>query len=137
MLTLLYRLAEWHALAKLRMHMESTLTLMELVTAVLGHELQKFRNGMCQSYNMVELQKEADCHDSPLLFSLLPPFPSSLSILFLLFALFPYLISSNLFLILIIPYPLSFLLPPSIRFYRMLSHSFHGSPSCLPSSSLV
>ena len=42
-MTLLFRLAEWHALAKLRMHTDTTLTCMEMVIAILGRELRRFR----------------------------------------------------------------------------------------------
>jgi hypothetical protein len=57
-LTVLFRLAEWHALAKLRMHTESTLTYMESVTTVIGRELRKFVNITCSSFSTVELPKE-------------------------------------------------------------------------------
>jgi hypothetical protein len=39
LLTLLFHLVEWHALAKLRLHTEFTLTHMDQVTTVLGQEL--------------------------------------------------------------------------------------------------
>jgi hypothetical protein len=39
LLTLLYRLAEWHSLAKLRMHTDDTLDLLDESTRVLGKEL--------------------------------------------------------------------------------------------------
>jgi hypothetical protein len=41
-MTLLFRLAEWHAFAKLRMHTETTLTLMDSATEILGQELRRF-----------------------------------------------------------------------------------------------
>ena len=55
---MLFRLAEWHALAKLRMHTESTLTRMESVTAVLGRELRKFSNVTCSAFAAFELPRE-------------------------------------------------------------------------------
>ena len=58
-LTLLFRLAEWHALAKLRMHTESTLTLLESVTTTLGYELRRFRATTCSVFFTTELPKEA------------------------------------------------------------------------------
>ena len=60
MLTLLYRLAEWHALAKLRMHTDLTLNVMESVTVALGRELRKFRDVTCAAYVTVELRKEME-----------------------------------------------------------------------------
>jgi hypothetical protein len=57
-MTLLFRLAEWHALAKLRMHSESTLTLMESVTSALGDIMRKFRNITCPAFKTRELPKE-------------------------------------------------------------------------------
>jgi hypothetical protein len=58
-MTLLYRLAEWHALAKLRMHTDSTLTRMDSVTTQLGHELRTFSDSTCATFQTVELPKEA------------------------------------------------------------------------------
>jgi hypothetical protein len=58
-MTLLYRLAEWHALAKLRMHRDSTLTLLESVTTSLCRELRRFRDITCGAFETVELEKEA------------------------------------------------------------------------------
>lgn len=57
-MTMLFRLAEWHAFAKLRMHTESTLTRMESVTTVLGRELLKFSNVTCSAFSTVELPRE-------------------------------------------------------------------------------
>lgn len=58
LMTLLYRLAEWHALAKLRMHTDSTLNLMESVTTKLGQQLRKFRDTTSKKFVTVELPKE-------------------------------------------------------------------------------
>jgi hypothetical protein len=43
-MTLLYRTAEWHAFAKLRLHTESTLQHLELLTTELGQLTRKFRD---------------------------------------------------------------------------------------------
>lgn len=59
-MSLLFRLAEWHALAKLRMHTESTLTQMEKVTTILGSQLRDFSNITCKSFKTTELPKEAE-----------------------------------------------------------------------------
>ena len=58
-MTLLFRLAEWHALAKLRMHTESTLSYMESATVILGRELRRFRDTTCSAFSTTELPKEA------------------------------------------------------------------------------
>jgi hypothetical protein len=58
-MTLLYRLCEWHALAKLRMHTDSTLSLMDAVTTTLGRELRTFRDVTCAAFVTTELPKEA------------------------------------------------------------------------------
>lgn len=58
-MTVLFRLAEWHALAKLRMHTDSTLSRMEAVTSMLGRELRRFCSVTCTSFHTVELPKEA------------------------------------------------------------------------------
>lgn len=58
MITLLYRLAEWHALAKLRMHTEHTLQFLEKATTTLGQELRKFRDATQNSFKCQELPKE-------------------------------------------------------------------------------
>lgn len=58
-MTLLFRLAEWHALAKLRLHTDSTLTRMETATTILGQMLRQFRDRCCSEFVTVELPKEA------------------------------------------------------------------------------
>jgi uncharacterized protein with LGFP repeats len=57
-MTLLYRLAEWHALAKLRMHTDPTLSLLDSVTTILGQELRRFRRTVCSAYATKDLPKE-------------------------------------------------------------------------------
>jgi hypothetical protein len=57
-MTLLFRLAEWHAFAKLRMHSEPTLILMESATTTLGKELRRFRDVTCSAFRTQELPKE-------------------------------------------------------------------------------
>ena len=56
---MLFWLAKWHALAKLRMHTEPTLSRMEAVTIILGCELRRFANTTCSVFSTVELPKEA------------------------------------------------------------------------------
>ena len=43
-LRLLYKAAEWHALAKLRMHTDSTLDVLEAVTREFGRLMRQFRD---------------------------------------------------------------------------------------------
>jgi hypothetical protein len=57
---LLYRISEWHALAKLRMHTEDSLKLMEENTKELGNLLRQFRTLTCSQFSTVELPREAD-----------------------------------------------------------------------------
>lgn len=57
--TLLYRLAEWHALAKLRMHTDTTLAHLESATATLGREVRGFVSRVCSQFDTIELPKEA------------------------------------------------------------------------------
>jgi hypothetical protein len=58
-MTVLFRLAQWHALAKLRVHTEFTLHSLEKVTSVVGQELRKFRNATYAAFDTVELRSEA------------------------------------------------------------------------------
>lgn len=57
-LTLLYRLAEWHALAKLRMHTEHTLEFLETTTATIGQKLRGFRDVSLKDFKCFELPEE-------------------------------------------------------------------------------
>jgi len=59
-MTLLYRISEWHALAKLRMHTENSLQLMEESTKDLGNLLRLFRTLTCSQFNTMELPREAN-----------------------------------------------------------------------------
>ncbi|KAF8240698.1 hypothetical protein L208DRAFT_1231621, partial [Tricholoma matsutake] len=59
LMTLLFHLAEWHAIAKLRMHMDFTLTLLTQSTTTIGKELCSFAE-WTQTFNTVELPREAD-----------------------------------------------------------------------------
>ena len=58
-MTMLFRLAEWHALAKLRMHTDMTLTYLDSATETLGRQLRHFCNFTCPAFSTVELPKEA------------------------------------------------------------------------------
>jgi hypothetical protein len=55
---LLFVLAEWHALAKLRLHTESTVSLLERKTAELAKHVHNFMEVTCQAIHTVETAKE-------------------------------------------------------------------------------
>ncbi|KAF7973003.1 hypothetical protein HWV62_16378 [Athelia sp. TMB] len=57
-LTLLFRLGEWHALAKLRMHTDNTLQLLDAATTAVGEELRRFSRTTCAYYSTAELPSE-------------------------------------------------------------------------------
>ena len=60
---LLFRIAEWHGLAKLRMHTEATLDQLEQVTTDLGHLMRDFRDKTCANFNTTELAREAEAQN--------------------------------------------------------------------------
>ena len=47
---LLYTLAHWHALAKLQLHMDTTLHELSVATQALGQELRRFCNIVCLQF---------------------------------------------------------------------------------------
>lgn len=57
-LSLLFTAAEWHTLAKLRLHTESTLDLLEQTTTQLGTQLRRFQSYTCSFFVTRELPKE-------------------------------------------------------------------------------
>jgi hypothetical protein len=59
-MTLLYRTAEWHAFAKLRLHTESTLQHLEQLTTELGQLMRKFRDTTKSDFKTFELPKETE-----------------------------------------------------------------------------
>ncbi|KAL7281058.1 hypothetical protein ACG7TL_004360 [Trametes sanguinea] len=59
-LTLLFVAAYWHALAKMRMHTETSLGHLDDATAVLGFELRHFAFNTCPAFNTRETQTEYD-----------------------------------------------------------------------------
>ncbi|KAH6901548.1 hypothetical protein BKA70DRAFT_1108581 [Coprinopsis sp. MPI-PUGE-AT-0042] len=50
--------AEWHALAKLRMHTENTLQLLESTTVLLARQFNIFTETTCSAYQTTETSKE-------------------------------------------------------------------------------
>lgn len=59
-LQLLSVCAEWHGLAKLRMHTDHTLELFRQTTVTLGQKFRAFVKDTCSAFNTRELQREAD-----------------------------------------------------------------------------
>jgi hypothetical protein len=57
-LQLLFVMAHWHALAKLRLHTETTLSIMDHATILLGDKLQTFQQKTCSAFQTRELQRE-------------------------------------------------------------------------------
>ena len=55
---LLYQTAEWHALAKLHMHTETSLSLLESLTTEFGLLMQNFQNQTCSHFATVELPRK-------------------------------------------------------------------------------
>ncbi|KAF9472386.1 hypothetical protein BDN70DRAFT_900592 [Pholiota conissans] len=56
--SLLFTLAEWHCLAKLRMHTETTIGLLEQCTTSLGTQLRRFERHICPCFDTRELPRE-------------------------------------------------------------------------------
>jgi hypothetical protein len=52
-------LGHWHALAKLRLHTDITLNIMDEVTTLLGESLRTFQEKTCSAYDTRELSREA------------------------------------------------------------------------------
>ncbi|KAF7298603.1 hypothetical protein MIND_00807400 [Mycena indigotica] len=58
-LKLLYRLAEWHGYAKLRMHTDQTLDHLDMLTSQLGTLMRNFQQTTCTAFKTKELPREA------------------------------------------------------------------------------
>lgn len=61
--SLLYRFAHWHALAKLRMHSETTLSALGKTFKRLCNQLRTFRSFTCAAIATTELPKERDARE--------------------------------------------------------------------------
>lgn len=57
---LIFVLCEWHALAKLRLHTDSTLTDLRSVTYELGRQLRLFKDRTCATFDTKELPREQE-----------------------------------------------------------------------------
>ena len=60
MLKLISLLCQWHGLAKLRMHTDATLRIMDGVTRRLGDSIRDFEANTCPAFNSRELKGEAE-----------------------------------------------------------------------------
>ena len=56
--TLLFRLAQWHTLAKLRLHTDHSLKLLDEASRLLGAQLRKFQCFTCTAFKTMELASE-------------------------------------------------------------------------------
>jgi chorismate-pyruvate lyase len=52
-------MAFWHSLAKLRMHTDATLDLLDETTTALGESLRQFSTQTCAEFSTKELKREA------------------------------------------------------------------------------
>jgi hypothetical protein len=59
-LRLLFTFAHWHGLAKLRMHTDATLQILDVATTDLGEQLRAFQRDTCASFETFELKREAE-----------------------------------------------------------------------------
>jgi hypothetical protein len=59
-LKLLFTCAHWHGLAKLRMHTDHTLNILDETTIALGQRFRGFANETCPAFDTRELQREVD-----------------------------------------------------------------------------
>lgn len=58
LMKLLYRTSEWHALAKLRMHTDQSLDLLEELTTEFGDLMRRFRDVTSSQFATMELPRE-------------------------------------------------------------------------------
>ncbi|KIK46533.1 hypothetical protein CY34DRAFT_62856, partial [Suillus luteus UH-Slu-Lm8-n1] len=57
---LLFTMAHWHGLAKLRMHSDLTLQILDKLTTDLGDRFREFKAKVCPAYKTQELDREVD-----------------------------------------------------------------------------
>jgi len=57
---LLFTMAHWHGLAKLRMHNDRTLSVMDALTVSLGDKFRAFVTKTCPTFETRELSREVD-----------------------------------------------------------------------------
>ena len=59
-LALLFTCAYWHALAKMRMHTDETLAVLDIQTERLGSRLRRFQRKTCAAFDTRELKREVE-----------------------------------------------------------------------------
>ncbi|KAG2119467.1 uncharacterized protein F5147DRAFT_564447, partial [Suillus discolor] len=59
-LRLLFTMAHWHGLAKLWMHSDLTINIMDQVTSAVGGQFRNFKAQVCSAYNTQELCQEVE-----------------------------------------------------------------------------
>ncbi|KAG0706560.1 hypothetical protein DFH29DRAFT_995942 [Suillus ampliporus] len=59
---LLFTLAHWHGLSKLRMHSDLTLDILDATTTDIGNQLRDFKVKVCSAHDAKELDKEVNTH---------------------------------------------------------------------------
>ncbi len=57
---LLFHLAHWHSLAKLRLHTDSTLNILADMTTIVGAEVRHFVNHTCPAFRTLEVPREQE-----------------------------------------------------------------------------
>ncbi|KAG2113778.1 uncharacterized protein F5147DRAFT_770419 [Suillus discolor] len=62
-LKLLFNMLHWHGLAKLRMHSDLTLDIMDQVTTTLGYQFHDFNMHVCCAYDTRELRQEVEARN--------------------------------------------------------------------------
>lgn len=60
---LLFIMAHWHGLAKLRLHTDDTLAHLDKLTTLLGEQLRKFQKKTCSAFHTKELPKETSARN--------------------------------------------------------------------------
>ena len=55
---LLFRLSEWHALAKLQMHLDESLNQLDVALKKLAAEIRQFQQSTCNAFKTHELPSE-------------------------------------------------------------------------------
>lgn len=63
LLDLLFITAHWHGLAKLRIHTNTTLDILDRITTILGQTLRDFLKTTCQEFKTRELPREASARE--------------------------------------------------------------------------
>lgn len=63
-LDLLFIMAQWHGLAKLRMHTDETLNHLDKLTTSLGDQLRKFKTRTCSAFKTKALPREVRAQDA-------------------------------------------------------------------------